>query len=118
MEEKNTKNHSNSCECPECDKNREMNCGACCCCCGKKHRLFLLKIFISIALFAVIFAFGVKIGELKNSIYGGYGIFSNHHGYPMVESQNKYFDCLMREKILNQCEKSQTESSDTTIVPQ
>jgi hypothetical protein len=107
VKNKDTNGHPEGCRCMMCRHGMCGTMGSMCGgmkCCGGGHRFIvfrIIRIFISIVILAIVFSLGVKIGELKAVLNGGYGYsmmggYGNHSwkgGYgPGMMYQNNWGD--------------------------
>ncbi|MGC9610925.1 MAG: hypothetical protein ABSE68_01775 [Minisyncoccia bacterium] len=79
------KEHPEGCKCEMCENG---SCKGMMCkgmwhrgCCGGKHHI--LRWILGLAILAVVFCGGFKLGVIVGSINGGFG-YSNHGGYRMM----------------------------------
>jgi len=67
-------------------KNMSMKSGMCECGCGcgwpHGHRMF--RVILGLIILAIVFAIGVKVGEVKSRFEGGFGRRMYYHSYPTM----------------------------------
>ncbi len=77
MEEQKPQGHPEGCRCFQCRCGTDCKCGH-----GwHGHRHFLLRFLVGIIILVIVFAVGVKLGELKSSF--GHGHYSGGRHYMM-----------------------------------
>lgn len=63
------------------------------------HRFSLLRLLLALFIAAVVFWFGVKVGEFKSSFYGmggHWGMSGGYMMYPGYDEQNGYGSGMMQ----------------------